>query len=115
MKKNISIDLFKQIVEARIDEIMELVVFRSGHIKNLNTLKKPILIMTGGGSQLFSNSNNMGIKNIISELIILDELGSNIYDIGISYHQSDESFLSKIKKRTKKTGFFETFFNLFSK
>ena len=115
LKKNISIDLFKQIVEARIDEIMELVVFHSGYIKNLNTLKKPKLIMTGGGSQLFSNSNNMGIKNIISELIILDELGSNIYDIGISYHQSDESFLSKIKKRTKKTGFFETFFNLFSK
>ena len=115
LKKNISIDLFKQIVEARIDEIMELVVFHSGYIKNLNNLKKPKLIITGGGSQLFSNSNNMGIKNIISELIILDELGSNIYDIGISYHQSDESFLSKIKKRTKKTGFFETFFNLFSK
>ena len=115
LKKNISVDLFKQIVEARIDEIMELVVFHSGYIKNLNTLKKPKLIMAGGGSQLFSNSNIISFKNIISELIILDELDSNIYEIGISYHQSDESFLSKTKKRSKKTGFFETFFNLFSK
>ena len=71
--------------------------------------------MAGGGSQLFSNSNIISFKNIISELIILDELDSNIYEIGISYHQSDESFLSKTKKRSKKTGFFETFFNLFSK
>ena len=115
LKKNISIDLLKQIVEARIDEIMELVVFHSGYIKNSNTMKKPKLIMSGGGSQLFSNSNSIGIKNIISELIILDELDSNIYEIGNSYHQSDESFLSKTKKSSKKTGFFETFFNLFSK
>ncbi len=115
LEKNISIDLLKKIIQARIDEILELVVFKSNYIKNLNAVEKPKLVVTGGGSQLLSNNYCSSVKNLISELIFFNENDLNIYDIGINYHNSDESFLSKTKKKSKKSGFFETFFNLFSK
>ena len=115
LEKNISIELLKKIIEARIDEIMELVLFRSNYIKNLNTIEKPKIFITGGGSQLFSNSYCIGIKKLNSKIIILNENDLNIYEIGIDYHKSDESFLIKTKKRSKKSGFFESFFNMFSK
>ncbi len=115
LEKKISIDLLKQIIEARIDEIMELVVFKSNYIKNLNTIKKTKLFIAGGGSQLFSSSYRIDTSNLISELTIINENKLNIFEIGINYHKSDESFLSKTKKKPRKIGFFEAFFNLFSK
>ena len=114
-EKNISIDLLKKIIESRIDEIVDLVVFQSNYIKNLNIMIKPKLVITGSGSQLFSKSYNLSIRKFISELTIINEYDTNIYEIGNDYHKSDESFLNKDKKIAKKLGFFETFFNLFSK
>ena len=113
--KNISTELLKKIIEARVDEIMELLVFKSYYIKSLNSIAKPKLIVNGGGSQLFSNTYNKCIKNLISKIIILNKNDLNIYEIVTDYHKSDENFLNKIKKNTKKTGIFEAFFNLFSK
>ena len=115
LEKKISINLLKQIIEARIDEIMELAVFKSNSIKNLNTIEKPKLFIAGGGSQLFSNSYRVGISDLISKLTVINENKINIFEIGASYHKSDESFLSKAKKKVRKMGFFEAFFNLFSK
>ena len=115
LEKNISIDLLKQIIEARVDEIMELVIFQSNYYKNLNTLEKPKLIFIGGGSQLLYNNYTLNIKKLVSELKIFNENDSNVCLAGFNYHQSDESSLTKYKKKTKKLGFFETFFNIFSK
>ncbi len=115
LEKNISIDLLKQIIEARVDEIMELVVFKSNYFKNSNTLEKPKLIIIGGGSQLSYNNYTLNIKKLVSELKIFNEYDSNVCKAGFNYHQSDESFLTKTKKKVKKLGFFETFFNIFSK
>lgn len=115
LEKNISIDLLKQIIEARIEEIMKLVVFQSNYIKNLNIIVKPKLFIMGGGSKLLSNNFSIGIEKLISDLTILNENDTNIYEIGNDYHKSDESLLSQAKKRVKKPGFFENFFNLFSK
>ncbi len=113
--KNISIDLLKQIIEARVDEIMELVVFQSNYFKNINTLEKPKLIITGGGSKLLYNNYTLNIKKLVSELKILNQYDSNVCQAGFSYHQSDESLLTNTRKKAHKTGFFETFFNIFSK
>ena len=115
LEKNISIDLLKQIVEARVDEIMELVVFQSNYFKNSNSLERPKLIIIGGGSQLLCNNYTLNIKKLVSELKIYNEYGSNVCLAGFNYNQSDESFLTKNKKKVKKLGFFETFFNIFSK
>ncbi len=114
-EKKISIDLLKQIIEARVDEITEIVVFKSNYFKNLNTQTKPKLIISGGGSQLLYNNYNLSFKKLISELIIFNKNDSYACQAGFDYHQSDESFLTKTKIKAKKTGFFEAFFNIFSK
>ena len=114
-EKKISIDLLKQIIEARVDEITEFVVFQSNYFKNLNTQTKPKLIISGGGSQLLYNNYNLSFKKLISELIIFNKNDSYACQAGFDYHQSDESFLTKTKIKAKKTGFFEAFFNIFSK
>ena len=71
--------------------------------------------MFGSGARLLSNIYNVSVKKIFSEIIIVDENDSNVCKSGLEYHKSDESFLNKTKKKPQKTGFFESFFNLFSK
>ena len=115
LEKNISVELLKQVIEARLDEIIELLLFKTNYIKNLNSKIKPRLIIFGNGSRLLSNNYSLSTKKIFSEIIIVDENDLNVCKSGLNYHKSEESFLIKTKKKPKKSGFFETFFNLFSK
>ncbi len=115
LEKNISTNILKQIIEARIDEIIELVVSQNNFINKLSSITKPKLVMIGGGSKLLSNNYNLNINKFISELIIVDENDSYICNAGRDYHKSEESFLIKTKKKSEKLGFFENFFNFFSK
>ena len=115
IEKNISIDLLKQIIVARLDEIIELSILDSASIKNLNSLSKHKLIITGGGSLLLPNNYNLSINKIFSELVSYDENDSLVCETGLDYHKSNESFHIKIREKFKKSGFFENFFNLFSK
>ena len=94
-------------------EIIE--IFESKSIKNLNPLSKHKLIITGGGSKLLSNNYNLSINKIFSELVSYDENDLLVCETGFDYHKSNESFHIKTKKKLKKLGFFENFFNLFSK
>ena len=114
-EKNISLDLLKQIIEARLDEMIEFVVFHSNYFKNLNIQIKPKLILIGGGSQLLYDNYTLSFKKLVSELMIFNENNSHVCQAGFDYHQSDESFLTQTKIKVKKTGFFEAFFNIFSK
>ena len=114
-EKNIPIDLLKQIIEARVNEIIDIVVTQNNYFQNLNSSEKPKIIFIGSGSKLLPNVNHFNFKNFFSELIFFDESDSEICNAGINYHRSDESFIMKSKKKLKKTGFFENFFNLFSK
>ncbi len=115
LEKKISIDLLKQIIIARLDEIIELSIFESTYIKNLNPLPKYKLVITGGGSKLLSNNYNLSINKIFSELVSYDENDSLVCETGLNYLKSNESFNLKTKKKLKKSGFFENFFNFFSK
>ena len=115
IEKNISIDLLKQIIEARLDEIIELSIFDNMSIKNLTSLSKHKLVVTGGGSKLFSNNYNLRINKIFAELVFYDENDSLVCETGLNYNKSNESFHIKTKEKSKKLGFFENFFNLFSK
>ena len=114
-EKNISIDLLIQIIEARLHEIIELVIHPFLYEKNLNTLNQPKIIFIGGGSKLLSDNFNLNNGKIFSELLYPYEDEFNICDAGIKYLNSDESKLSRAKKKLRKSGFFENFFNLFSK
>ena len=114
-EKNLSTQLLRQIIEARVDEIIDLVFLKSNIIKSLNFMSKPVLIVTGGGSKFLINNYKLKINKVISEIITYDENDSLVCEVGLDYFKSKESFLVKTKKKSKKSGFFERFFNLFSK
>ena len=114
-EKNISTDLLKQIIEARVNEIIDMAVTQNNYFKNINYREKPIIIFIGSGSKLLPSVNDLNSKKYFSELIFFEENDSKICDAGINYHRSDERFLTYTKKKPKKSGFFENFFNLFSK
>ena len=115
VEKNISADLLRQIIEARVNEIIDITVTQNNYFKNINSIEKPIIIFIGSGSKLLPNVNDLNSKKHFSELIFFDERDTKICDAGINYHRSDDSLLMKNKKKPVKTGFFEKFFNLFSK
>ena len=114
-EKNISIDLLKQVIQARVDEIINISIIQNNYFKNINFSEKPKIIFIGNGSKLISFINNFNLKNSFSELIFFDESDTKICEAGINYHKSDERSLISIEKKLKKTGFFEKFFNLFSR
>ncbi len=114
-EKNISIDLLKQVIQARVDEIINISIIQNNYFKNINSSEKPKIIFIGNGSKLISFINNFNLKNAFSELIFFDESDIKICEAGINYHKSDERSLISIEKKLKKTGFFEKFFNLFSR
>tara|TARA_Y100000816_G_scaffold288220_1_gene272386 strand:+ start:1289 stop:2428 length:1140 start_codon:yes stop_codon:yes gene_type:complete len=114
VEKTIPIDLFKKIVEARLDEIIELATNDHNYLKKINLAYKPSLIFIGGGSKLFSNSYNVKFKHRFSKLIFFEESDIDICQSGCIYNNSDESLLTVEKKKIKKAGIFERFFNLFS-
>jgi len=115
IEKNISIDLLKQIIEARVNEIIELTILNNNYFKKINSTKKQCIVFIGNGSKLIPNINSINSKKIFSDLIFFEENDSKICDAAINYYKSNESYLTKSKKKPKKTGFFEKFFNLFSK
>ena len=115
IEKNISIDLLKQIIEARVNEIIELTILNNNYFKKINSTKKQSIVFIGNGSKLIPNINSINSKKIFSDLIFFEENDLKICDAGINYYKSNESYLTKNKKKPKKTGFFEKFFNLFSK
>ena len=114
-EKNISINLLKQVIQARVDEIINISIIQNNYFKNINSSEKPKIIFIGNGSKLISFINNFNLKDSFSELIFFDESDTKICEAGINYHKSDERSLINIEKKLKKTGFFEKFFNLFSR
>ena len=57
-EKNIPIDLLKQIIEARVNEIIDIVGTQNNYFQNLNSSEKPKIIFIGSGSKLLRNYNN---------------------------------------------------------
>ena len=115
LEKNISTDLLKQIIKARIEEIIELAFLESNFLKNLNLSSKQKLIPYGGGSKLILHNYNFPFNHIFSEFITSDLSNPIVGAAGLQYHNTVESDFVKSKKKIKKQGFFENFFNLFSK
>ena len=114
-KKNISIDKLKNIIQARVDEIIELAVYKNHYFKDTNNLEIQSLIFIGSGSKILSNNTNFEFRKSFQELVFLKQNESTICDAGLSYDKSDESQLVFSKKKSKRAGFFERFFNFFSK
>ena len=115
LEKNISVKILKQIIQARVDEIVELVVNKNNYFKVLSLFEKPSIIFIGSGSKLLTNTLDLKLKNEFSNLIFLEETDSMICEAGFNYNKTDESRLILPKDKSKKIGIFESFFNFFSK
>ena len=115
LKKNISIDLLKQVIQERIDEILELVIYQNMIIKNFNRGKKPKVIFIGNGSKILSTFYKNRNHESLLEINLFDDNDLAVCEAGHKYHVSNESYLNKAKVKTRKYGFFESFFNVFSK
>ena len=106
IKKNISIDLLKKIIEARVNEIIHLSVTQNNFFKNNISAEKPSIIFIGGGSKLLSDSFNIDLTKDFLELIFFEENDSKICEAGMNYHKSDERFLIINEKKPKKNWIF---------
>ena len=113
-RKN-SVQLLKQVIEERVKEIINLSIYSNNPYINTNTIHKFHVIFIGSGSKILSNSFNFNVQKVLSKLIFFDEKDSLICEAGLNYFKSNESSHTQTKKKYKKLGIFESFFNLFSK
>tara|TARA_B100001250_G_scaffold388250_1_gene386349 strand:- start:1730 stop:2908 length:1179 start_codon:yes stop_codon:yes gene_type:complete len=115
--KNISIDLIKKVVLARIEEIIELIFKELDFLKNTNEYKDTILVLTGNGSKLFNkNSFHFSDKYNFKEINFYEESDIEICSAGMSFRANlNNNNINIVRKSLKKTGIFEKFFNFFSR
>ena len=114
--KNISIDLLKKVVLARVEEIIFLSLKEVDHLKYFNNSLNYSLILTGNGSNLFDkNSFHLDDKYNFEEISFYEENDSEICNAGYNFDNNGNNLMKIISKNDKKTGFFENFFNFFSR
>ena len=113
--KNISIDLLKKVVLARIEEIIQL-SFKSISIsKSIDTKKNLNLVLIGKGSKIFNkNSFQIEDKYNFKEINFYEENDFEICKAGLMFEKKFQNENpQKLKKNQKKLGFFQRFFNFF--
>ena len=114
--ENISIDLLKKVVLARIEEIIELVFNDASVLDSLNKSENSILVLTGNGSKLFNkNFFHLDDKYNFREINFYQESDLEICKAGINFENYWKENEYLMKKNQKKIGFFESFFNFFNR
>ena len=111
--KNISIDTLKQVILYRVQEILDL-LYRRSNISNINLeLKNISLYFIGEGSKLLNNNSFHLVDNFnFKSISFYDETNEEICNAGLNFYLNTKN---RIIKSNKKQGFFERFFNYFSK
>ena len=112
--KNISIDLLKKVVLARIEEIIKL-SFKSISIYNMDNQQDLNLVLIGKGSKILNkNSFQIEDKYNFKEINFYEENDFEICKAGLLFEKNFQNTdLKKLKKNQKKLGFFHKFFNIF--
>ncbi len=116
LDKSISIDLLKKVVLSRIEEIFDL-LFKDLDNDFLNNCKNSALILTGNGSKLFNkNSFHLNEKYTFEEINFYEEEIQEICESGLNFEiSSNLNDIKIVTKNQKRAGFFEKFFNFFSR
>ena len=115
--KNISIDLLKKVVLARIEEIIKLSL-KDINIRKINDKTQNFnLVLIGNGSKIFNkNSFQLDNKYNFKEINFYDENDYEICEAGLIFKEKfKEINKEKFKKYQNKMGFFQRFFNFFGK
>ena len=113
--KNISIDLLKKVVLARIEEIINLSL-KDINIRKINDKTQNLnLVLIGNGSKIFNkNSFQLDNKYNFKEINFYEENDHEICEAGLIFKEKfKEINKEKFKKYQSKMGFFQRFFNIF--
>ena len=113
--KNISIDLLKKVVLARIEEIIKLSL-KDINIRKINDKNENLnLVLIGNGSKIFNkNSFQLDNKYNFKEINFYEENDHEICEAGLIFKEKfKEINKEKFKKYQNKMGFFQRFFNIF--
>ena len=113
--KNISIDLLKKVVLARIDEIIKLSL-KDINIRKINDKTQNLnLVLIGNGSKIFNkNSFQLDNKYNFKEINFYEENNHEICEAGLIFKEKfKEINKEKFTKYQNKMGFFQRFFNIF--
>ena len=113
--KNISIDLLKKVVLARIEEIIKL-SFKDMNISESIDKKQNLnLVLIGNGSKIFNkNSFQLEDKYNFKEINFYEENDHEICQAGLIFKENFEDLnQAKLKKYQNKLGIFHRFFNIF--
>ncbi len=115
VNKDISQDLLKKIIYARIEEIISL-SFERINFKNENNDSNYILVFIGEGSKIL-NKNAIYLEdkyNFINEMNFYEENVESICKSANNiFHNNYNNEVNLISKKPKKIGFFEKLFNFF--
>ena len=113
--KNISIDLLKKVVLARIEEIIKLSL-KDINIRKINDKNENLnLVLIGNGSKIFNkNSFQLDNKYNFKEINFYEENDHEICEAGLIFKEKfKEINKEKFTKYQNKMGFFQRFFNIF--
>ena len=113
--KNISIDLLKKVVLARIEEIIKLSL-KDINIRKINDKTENLnLVLIGNGSKIFNkNSFQLDNKYNFKEINFYEENDHEICEAGLIFKEKfKEISKKKFTKYQNKMGFFQRFFNIF--
>ncbi len=114
--KKIQIDLLKKVILARIDEIFRLIFSNNNFSDKTLEKKKLLLVLIGRGSKLF-DKNSFDFESIdnFKDIIFYDENTEEICKLGLEHAPKYNLDAKNLKKKSKKQGIFEKFFNFFQK
>ena len=113
--KNISIDLLKKVVLARIEEIIKLSL-KDIKIRKINDKTENLnLVLIGNGSKIFNkNSFQLDNKYNFKEINFYEENEHEICKAGLIFKEKfKEINKEKFTNYQNKIGFFQRFFNIF--
>ena len=117
IKNNISLDLLKKVIHARIDEIFKLSIQNIKFNEIFNKNDKSILVLTGEGSKIL-DKNSIYLENYseyFNEINFFEESTETICVSGINFNKKNNNHEVKvIPKKIKKSGFFEKLFHIFN-
>ena len=112
--KNVSIDLLKKVVLARIEEIIDLSFKDIKSVKDLNLISDSVIVLTGNGSKILNkNSFHLNDKYNFKEISFYEEAAIDICKAGMIFNMNNQ--LELAEKGRKKQGFFEKFFHFFTR
>ena len=116
-EKNISVELLKKVVLARIEEIIELVFKNANILNDFKDSSNSTLVLTGNGSILFNkNSFHLDDKHNFKEISYYEETDLEICNAGLKFNENwEKNEIQMVGKVLNKEGFFEKFFKFFSR